>query len=109
VLAAAGVYALEHHIDRLAEDHANARALAEGLGATEGLTVEPPQTNMVFVHLPPARIAALQAHLAAAGVKALLGPRTRLVTHLDLSARQVTDTVALFQEFFAGAALARAA
>ncbi|MBL8379505.1 MAG: low-specificity L-threonine aldolase [Burkholderiales bacterium] len=110
VLAAAGIYALEHNIARLAEDHDNAEALAAGLRTIDGIRVEAPQTNMVFVHLPPARIAALQAHLAAAGIKVLLGPRTRLVTHMDVNATQIRAAVEAFRAFFASSgALAAAA
>ena len=59
VVAAAALYALEHHIERLADDHALATRLAEGLHGLPGLTVEPPQTNIVFADLrrrraPPA-------------------------------------------------------
>ena len=83
ILAAAGLYALEHNVARLAEDHANAERLARGL-AGAGLEVEPVQTNMVFVKVAKERCAALQAHLEAAGVVAIVSPRTRLVTHLDV-------------------------
>jgi len=62
-LAAAGLYALDHHVERLAEDHANAAHLAEGLRAL-GLSVEPPETNLVFVEIPEAAVEALRAHLA---------------------------------------------
>ena len=84
VLAAAGLYALEHHVARLAEDHANAVFLADRLRAA-GLSVDTPQTNMVYLSLPPAQVAPLAAHLALHGVVASIGERTRLVTHLDLS------------------------
>src|SRR5205823_6771426 len=48
ICAAACVYALDHHVDRLADDHANARALAGGLAQIEGIKVQQPQTNLVF-------------------------------------------------------------
>ena len=67
IVAAAGLYALEHHVERLAEDHANAERLAAGLAGVRGLEVEPPQTNMVFVRIPADRAAALKAHLERAG------------------------------------------
>jgi threonine aldolase len=100
VLAAAGLYALEHNVDRLALDHANAERLAAGLGRIDGLRVEPPQTNMVFVHVPPARAGALAAHLEAAGVRVLPGARLRLVTHLDVDANGVDRAIAAFGAFF---------
>ena len=101
ILAAAGLYALEHHVERLADDHANAERLARGLAAIGALGVEPPQTNMVFVRVPADRAKALQAHLQSADVLALIGPRTRLVTHLDVSADQMDRAVAAFKAFFA--------
>jgi len=101
IIAAAGLYALEHHVDRLAEDHANAERLAAGLAGIRGLEVEPPQTNMVFVRIPADRTAALKAHLEREGVLALIGPRTRLATHLDVSAPGIDRAVAAFRAFFA--------
>ena len=101
IVAAAGLYALEHHVERLAEDHANARHLAAGLAGVPGLEVEPPQTNMVFVRIPAERAVALKRHLEQAGVLALIGPRTRLATHLDVSAERIDRAVAAFQAFFA--------
>ncbi len=101
IIAAAGLYALEHHVDRLAEDHANAERLAAGLAGIHGLEVEPPQTNMVFVRIPAERTAALKVHLEREGVLALIGPRTRLATHLDVSATGIDRAVAAFRAFFA--------
>lgn len=100
VLAAAGLYALEHHVERLADDHRNAATLAAGLAAIDELRVEPVQTNIVYVHVPPDRCAALQAHLAAKGVVAAITPRTRLVTHLDVSSEQIDIVLPIFQDFF---------
>jgi threonine aldolase len=91
VLAAAGLYALEHHVPLLALDHANAEFLADGL-RTLGLRVEPPQTNILYVDIPAAKTAALKAHLEQRGILATVAPRTRLVTHLDLP-RDKIDTV----------------
>jgi threonine aldolase len=102
ILAAAGLHALAHHVDRLAEDHAHAARLAAGLAEIRALEVEPPQTNMVFVRVPADRTAALKAHLEREGVLALIGPRTRLATHLDVSAAQIDRAVAAFRAFFAG-------
>lgn len=98
VLAAAGLYALEHHVARLAEDHANAAHLAAGLRAL-GLTTDEVQTNIVFVRIPTAQVAALAAQLKAEGVLASVGERTRLVTHLDVSRAQIDAVLALFQRF----------
>ena len=102
VLAAAGIYALEHNVARLAEDHANAERLAQGLGGIAGITVEPVQTNMVFVRIPPARCADLAAHLESQGIKVLVGVRTRLCTHLDVDAAGIEQAAAAFAGFFKG-------
>jgi len=89
VLAAAGLYALEHNVGRLAQDHANAERLARGLG------VEPPQSNMVFVKSSPG----LVEHLAQHGVVVLPGARLRLVTHLDVDAAGIERAIAAFRSF----------
>jgi len=100
ILAAAGIYALEHNVERLAEDHANAERLAKGLAAV-GLEVEPVQTNMVFATVPGESVAGLRAHLEANGVRALVGgPRLRLVTHLDVDRAAIDRAVSVFAAFF---------
>ena len=103
ILAAAGIYALEHNVERLADDHANAERLAQGLAAL-GLKVDPVQTNMVFAAIPADSVAGLKAHLAANGVKALVGPRLRLVTHLDVDRAAIDRAVAVFAAYFQKAA-----
>ena len=98
ILAAAGLYALEHHVERLAEDHDNAAHLAEGLSAI-GLKVEPPQTNLVFVEIPERQAEALGAHLAKRGIIASIGTRTRLATHLDAPRTKIDSALRAFREF----------
>jgi threonine aldolase len=98
VIAAAGLYAIENHVERLAADHANAQRLAKGLAGL-GLEVEPTQTNMVFVKIPNDACSALAEHLKANGVLALLGPRTRLCTHLDVDAAGIERAVDAFAVF----------
>ncbi|HEY8506553.1 MAG TPA: low-specificity L-threonine aldolase [Gemmataceae bacterium] len=94
VLAAAALYALEHHIDRLAEDHRNAQVLAEAFRDVPGLRLDPPQveTNLVWAEVDPALGAAadVAARLREAGVLvACTGPGViRAATHLDVSAGQ---------------------
>jgi threonine aldolase len=107
ILAAAGLYALEHNVERLAEDHANAQRLAKGLAAL-GLAVDPVQTNMVFTKIAPESVAGLRKHLEANGVVALVSPRLRLVTHLDVDAAAIDRAVGVFGDFFRSGA-ARAA
>src|SRR6266481_5505505 len=87
IIAAGGVYALRHHVDRLAEDHAHARRLAEGLAALPGVAVDPAtvETNIVFFELTGDLTAAIAVErMLAHGVRmGALGPRTvRAVTHL---------------------------
>lgn len=103
MLAAAASYALDHHVDRLAEDHGLARRLAQGLAGLEGLQVEAPQTNIVFVDLKGAsrdRSAALLKHLAEQGVRATGLYRLRFVTHLDVDAAGVDRAIAAIRGFF---------
>jgi threonine aldolase len=100
ILAQAGLYALEHNVGRLAIDHANAARLAEGLGQIDGLTVATPQTNIFYVEVPPGACDALRATLARERIRATVGPHTRLVTHLDVSADDVERTIAVFTAFF---------
>ncbi|MEY2735366.1 MAG: low-specificity L-threonine aldolase [Burkholderiaceae bacterium] len=87
VLAAAARHALDHHIERLADDHARARTLAQALQGISGVQVQPPQTNMVFVKLTGAardRAATLGDALRAQGILTLGLYDLRLVTHLDV-------------------------
>ncbi len=94
IIAAGGLFALRHHVKRLAEDHGNARRLAEGLAALPGVVLDPAtvETNIVIFDLRGALDAnAAVAALLARGVRmGAMGPRTvRAVTHLDVSAAQV--------------------
>jgi threonine aldolase len=103
VLAAAASYALDHHIDRLAQDHALARRLAEGLQGLDGLQVEAPHSNIVFADLTGAakeRSAALMQHLAAKSIRVTGLYRLRFVTHLDVDGDGVDRAVAAIREFF---------
>ncbi len=96
ILAAAGLYALEHNVERLAEDHRNAQRLAEGLRAL-GLSAEQ-HTNMVFIRLPAEAIERLGARLKREGIAVLPGARMRLVTHLDVDAAGIERTLAAFRK-----------
>jgi threonine aldolase len=98
VLAAAALHALDHHIDRLAEDHVHAARLAAGLGSLDGVNVEPPQTNMVFVDLASGKADGAVERLRAAGLLCTGGRRLRLVTHLDISATDVDRAVRILRE-----------
>ncbi len=103
VLAAAASHALDHHIHRLADDHALAQRMADGLAGIEGLQVEAPQTNIVFVDLTGTareQSAALLKHLAGQGIQATGLYRLRFVTHLDVDAVGVDRAVAAIRQFF---------
>ncbi|MDP2283377.1 MAG: low-specificity L-threonine aldolase [Pseudohongiella sp.] len=100
ILAAAGLYALEHHIDRLADDHQHAKMLAERL-LRAGYVLEPPQTNMLFLDAEQLDRAALQNWLNQNNVKAdCLGrDNIRLVTHLDISPADIEHAARVFEQF----------
>lgn len=101
VLAAAGLHALDHHVDRLADDHANAARLAEGLAEIGSVTIVARNTNMVFLRIGDAPVD-LVDQLAGAGVRVLAsssgdgGASARLVTHLDVDAADVETAIARF-------------
>ena len=104
VLAAAGSYALDHHVDRLADDHALARRLAAGLQGINGLHVEAPDTNIVFVNLSndfKSRASELVPYLQARGVLTTGLYRVRFVTHLDVDTAGVDRAIAAIRSFFA--------
>jgi threonine aldolase len=88
VCAAACIYALDHNIDRLADDHANARALAQGLAQIPGITVEAPETNLVFFDTTGTGVTAdeLAQRVRREGVtlSAAGRCRARACTHLDV-------------------------
>ena len=102
IIGAGAVYALNHHITRLAEDHANAQVLANGLMAIEGIDVEPPETNMVFFHIPnlPVTAGAFNERLMERGLRvSSTGVKTlRAVTHLDVSRPQVEEALGIIQD-----------
>ena len=102
-LAAAASHALNHHIDRLADDHLLAQRLAAGLVGIEGLQVEAPHTNIVFVDLTGqarAMSEALMAHLAAHGILVTGLYRLRFVTHLDVDSTGIDRAIAVIRQFF---------
>ena len=96
-LAAAGLYALDNQVERLAHDHENAQLLAEGLLAA-GYEVEPVQTNMVYVQMGD-RSQALKAVAGEQGIKLTAAPRLRMVTHMDVSRGQIERVIDVFTEF----------
>jgi threonine aldolase len=103
ILAAAGLHALDHHVARLADDHARAARLAEGLRDMPGVELLGHHTNMVFVGVPAERLYELDAHMQAARIRISIGylPTLRLVTHLDIDDDGVQRTLEAFARFFA--------
>ncbi len=104
IVAAGCLHALDHHVDRLADDHANARRIADGLSAL-GLGVEAPDTNLVFVD--PTDIgweaAKLAAVLAERGVEiSSIGARNRFCTHLDVTTAQVDEALEIVADVVGG-------
>ncbi|MDH7942319.1 low-specificity L-threonine aldolase [Pseudohongiella sp. SYSU M77423] len=100
ILAAAGLHALDHHVERLADDHRRARLLAERLQAA-GYSVATPQTNILFVDSSELPRTALAQWLDRHGIKAdCLGrDNIRLVTHLDVSDADIDRAAEVFTEF----------
>lgn len=101
-LAAAASHALDHQVARLADDHALAQRLAEGLHDIAGLSVRSAQTNIVFVDVAQGLAPDLLAFLQQQGVLAtgLIG--LRFVTHLDVDAAGIDHAVASIRQFFRG-------
>ncbi|MCA9226834.1 MAG: aminotransferase class I/II-fold pyridoxal phosphate-dependent enzyme [Planctomycetales bacterium] len=104
LLAAGALYALENHVERLAEDHANAKTLAAAIAATDGLALDPPHvdTNIVIFRVEAELGTAVRfvAALEQQGVRSLaIGPQqVRLVTHLDVNREQVTRAAETIRE-----------
>ena len=101
VCAAACVYALDHNVDRLADDHANARALARGLAQIDGIEVQQPETNLVFFKPDGAGITGdrmVEALRKRGVLLAMMDGRIRACTHLDVSAAMIEETVGLVRE-----------
>ena len=101
ICAAACTYALDHHVNRLAEDHANARALARGLSQIAGIEVQEPETNLVFFQPDGAGVTgeAMVGALRQRGVQiAMMDGRIRACTHLDVTAPMIEETIGLVRE-----------
>lgn len=97
IVAAAGLYALEHNVERLAEDHDNAAWLARGL---KGIGLEADlNTNMVLVQIPQEKLAGLVEHLQKQHVLVLARTPMRLVTHLDVDRAGIDRALAAFRAY----------
>ena len=102
ILAAAALHALDHHVARLADDHARAAMLADALRTLPGIAVTAQHSNMVFVAVPEDRLPALRAHMDAERVRLSIGytPEIRMVTHLDVDDDGLQRAVDAFRGFF---------
>ena len=101
VLAAAIDYALDHHVDRLKSDHANAKRIAEAVSGLDAVTLLSNQTNMVFIELADEDTGAqFGQFLAERGINALGGKRMRLVAHLGISEQDTDAVIASLEEYF---------
>ena len=100
VLAAAGIYGLEHNVVRLATDHENARALAQALSSIQGVTVAPggAQTNMVYIHVEPQRSVKMREYLKGQGMLISGQGSIRLVTHLDIDRADIDSFAAAVRQ-----------
>src|SRR6266702_242436 len=106
ICAAACVYALDHHVDRLADDHANARALARGLSQINGVEVQAPETNLVFFKPDGAGVSGdkmIEALRQRGVLLAMMDGRIRACTHLDVTAAMIEEMVGLVREIVRGA------
>ena len=106
VCAAACLYALDHHIDRLADDHANARALARGLSQIAGVEVQQPETNLVFFKPDGAGVSGgkmVEALRKRGVLLAMMDGRIRACTHRDVTAAMIEETVGFVREIVRGA------
>lgn len=104
MLAAAASYALDHHVARLADDHARAARLAGELQGVDGVSVVAQHTNMVFIEVPVERHDALRSALDDARIRVSIGytAAIRLVTHLDVDDEGVARTVQALRGFATG-------
>lgn len=98
VLAAAALHALDTHVLRLSEDHRMAQRLAEGLSCCTGLSVDPPQTNIVFADVREDKRLTLIEHLRRRGVLAASLPRLRFVTHMNVDNADIDTAIAAVRE-----------
>lgn len=100
MIAAGGLYALEHNIARLAEDHDNAAYFAGELSKLKGIQVSTPQTNIFYVDIPADACRALNDVLQLTRIRVSMSPRLRIVTHMDASRDDIDRAITVFGDFF---------
>jgi threonine aldolase len=105
ICAAACLYALDHHVERLADDHANARALARGLAQIPGIAVNQPETNLIFFDPAGTGVGTdrMIGELRTRGIlTGALDHRIRACTHLDVTAAMIDETISAIREIAKG-------
>jgi threonine aldolase len=106
ISAAGCLYALDHHVERLAEDHDNARVLARALAQLPGVVVEVPQTNLVYLDCAGAGVTAeslaAQARERGLMISTMGRTRVRLCTHLDVTKADIAEAAAILRGLLAG-------
>ena len=100
MIAASGLYALEHNIARLAEDHDHAAYFAGELAKLKGITVSAPQTNIFYVDIPADACRGLNDVLQLTRIRVSMSPRLRIVTHMDATRDDIDRAITVFGDFF---------
>ncbi|GJI99566.1 hypothetical protein RugamoR64_01050 [Duganella rhizosphaerae] len=100
MIAAGGMYALQHNFERLAEDHDNATYFASELAKLKGLKVSTPQTNIFYVDIPADTCRALNDVLQLTRIRVSMSPHLRIVTHMDASREDIDRAITVFGDFF---------
>ncbi len=100
MIAAGGLYALEHNIARLAQDHDNAVYFAAELSKLKGIQVSAPQTNIFYVDIPADACRGLNDVLQLTRIRVSMSPRLRIVTHMDASRDDIDRAITVFGDFF---------
>jgi threonine aldolase len=100
IIAAGGLYALEHNVQRLAEDHDNAAYFAAELAKMNTIKVSTPQTNIFYVDIPAESCQSLNDVLQLTRIRVSMAPRLRIVTHMDASRADIDRAIGVFGDFF---------
>ncbi|WP_332852509.1 low-specificity L-threonine aldolase [Duganella sp. S19_KUP01_CR8] len=100
MIAAGGMYALQHNFERLAEDHDNATYFASELAKLKGIQVSTPQTNIFYVDIPADTCRALNDVLQLTRIRVSMSPHLRIVTHMDASREDIDRAITVFGDFF---------
>jgi threonine aldolase len=100
IIASAGIYALKNNINRLELDHENATKLSTGLNQIESISVLYVSTNIIMLSLPEDKIEGFKAFLISKKIKASVSTKMRIVTHLNISEKDVIYIVDVFKQFF---------